>query len=241
MALGIFGASLFYGDGMITPAISVLSAVEGLEVAQPSTKDYIVPIALVVLTVLFVIQRFGTGAVGTLFGPVMLIWFGTIAVLGLRAGDRPPDDPEGAVAELRDPVPGRRLRHARSSPSAPSCSRSPAPRRCTPTWAISAATRSAARGSCSCCRRCCCNYMGQGVAGARATRAPSTTRSTGSSPSGAACRWCCWRRSPPSSRRRPSSPAPSRSPARRCSSATCRASTSATRPRRRSARSTSRP
>jgi KUP system potassium uptake protein len=84
MALGIFGASLFYGDGMITPAISVLSAVEGLEVAQPSTKDYIVPIALVVLTFLFVIQRFGTGAVGSLFGPVMLVWFATIAVLGLR-------------------------------------------------------------------------------------------------------------------------------------------------------------
>jgi KUP system potassium uptake protein len=84
MALGIFGASLFYGDGMITPAISVLSAVEGLEIVQPSTKDYIVPIALVVLTVLFMIQRFGTGAVGSLFGPVMLVWFGTIAVLGLH-------------------------------------------------------------------------------------------------------------------------------------------------------------
>jgi KUP system potassium uptake protein len=84
MALGIFGASLFYGDGMITPAISVLSAVEGLEVAQPSTKDYIVPIALVVLTFLFVIQRFGTGAVGTLFGPVMLVWFATLSILGLR-------------------------------------------------------------------------------------------------------------------------------------------------------------
>jgi KUP system potassium uptake protein len=84
MALGIFGASLFYGDGMITPAISVLSAVEGLEIVQPSTKDYIVPIALVVLTVLFMIQRFGTGAVGNLFGPVMLVWFGTIAVLGLH-------------------------------------------------------------------------------------------------------------------------------------------------------------
>jgi KUP system potassium uptake protein len=84
MALGIFGASLFYGDGMITPAISVLSAVEGLEIVQPSTKDYIVPIALVVLTVLFLIQRFGTGAVGNLFGPVMLVWFATIAVLGLH-------------------------------------------------------------------------------------------------------------------------------------------------------------
>src|SRR3954453_7589324 len=69
--LGIFGASLFYGDGMITPAISVLSAVEGLEVVSPTLKDVVVPITLVVLTLLFAIQRFGTGAVGRLFGPVM--------------------------------------------------------------------------------------------------------------------------------------------------------------------------
>src|SRR3954454_2089228 len=66
--LGIFGASLFYGDGMITPAISVLSAVEGLEVVSPSLSDLVVPITLVVLALLFAIQRFGTGAVGRLFG-----------------------------------------------------------------------------------------------------------------------------------------------------------------------------
>ncbi len=84
IALGIFGASLFYGDGMITPAISVLSAVEGLEVAAPSLKSLVVPITLAILTVLFAIQRFGTGAVGRLFGPVMGIWFGLLAVLGLR-------------------------------------------------------------------------------------------------------------------------------------------------------------
>jgi KUP system potassium uptake protein len=83
IALGIFGASLFYGDGMITPAISVLSATEGLEIASPSLADYVVPIALVVLTALFVIQRFGTGAVGTLFGPVMCVWFATLAILGI--------------------------------------------------------------------------------------------------------------------------------------------------------------
>jgi KUP system potassium uptake protein len=84
VALGIFGASLFYGDGMITPAISVLSAVEGLEVATPSLKHLVVPIALVVLTFLFLIQRFGTGAVGRLFGPVMAVWFSVIALAGLR-------------------------------------------------------------------------------------------------------------------------------------------------------------
>src|SRR4051794_5004871 len=83
VALGIFGASLFYGDGMITPAISVLSAVEGLEIATPSLEDYVVPIALVVLTGLFAVQRFGTGAVGRLFGPVMGLWFGLLAILGI--------------------------------------------------------------------------------------------------------------------------------------------------------------
>ena len=84
VALGIFGAALFYGDGMITPAISVLSAVEGVEVVEPSLESLVVPIALVILTGLFVIQRFGTGAVGRLFGPVMGLWFGVLAVAGIR-------------------------------------------------------------------------------------------------------------------------------------------------------------
>src|SRR5262249_44265591 len=70
VALGIFGASLFYGDGMITPAISVLSAVEGLKVAAPGMESLVIPITLAILTVLFSIQRFGTGAVGRAFGPV---------------------------------------------------------------------------------------------------------------------------------------------------------------------------
>ena len=81
--LGMFGASLFYGDGMITPAISVLSAVEGLNVAAPGITSLVVPIALVILTGLFVVQRFGTGAVGNLFGPVMLVWFTTLGLLGV--------------------------------------------------------------------------------------------------------------------------------------------------------------
>ncbi|CAN5635765.1 potassium transporter Kup [soil metagenome] len=83
VALGIFGAALFYGDGMITPAISVLSAVEGLEVASPDLKSLVVPITLVVITALFAIQRFGTEAVGRLFGPVMALWFTILAVAGL--------------------------------------------------------------------------------------------------------------------------------------------------------------
>jgi KUP system potassium uptake protein len=82
VALGIFGAALFYGDGMITPAISVLSAVEGIQVAAPSLDSLVLPITLAVLTVLFSIQRFGTGVVGRLFGPVMAVWFGVLALAG---------------------------------------------------------------------------------------------------------------------------------------------------------------
>src|SRR4051812_9381592 len=80
--LGVFGASLFYGDGMITPAISVLSAVEGLEVVNTSLKEIVVPLTLVVLTALFFVQRFGTGRVGGIFGPIMCVWFAVLAVSG---------------------------------------------------------------------------------------------------------------------------------------------------------------
>ncbi|HEX4494981.1 MAG TPA: potassium transporter Kup [Thermoanaerobaculia bacterium] len=83
VALGIFGAALLYGDGMITPAISVLSAVEGLSVATPFFNPYVVPITLVILFILFLIQRRGTGGIGALFGPVMILWFAVLAVLGV--------------------------------------------------------------------------------------------------------------------------------------------------------------
>ena len=83
-ALGIFGASLFFGDSMITPAISVLSAVEGVEVAAPSVSNLVIPITVAIIVVLFLVQRLGTGAVGRLFGPVMCFWFTVIAVLGVR-------------------------------------------------------------------------------------------------------------------------------------------------------------
>jgi KUP system potassium uptake protein len=82
VVLGIFGAGLFFGDGMITPAISVVSAVEGLDVVTPSLSHLVVPIALVILIGLFMAQHFGTGAVGWLFGPVILVWFVVIALLG---------------------------------------------------------------------------------------------------------------------------------------------------------------
>ena len=81
--LGIFAAALFYGDSMITPAISVLSAVEGLEIVTPTLKPYVLPITLCILTVLFFIQSRGTGSVGLFFGPVMMLWFLILAVLGV--------------------------------------------------------------------------------------------------------------------------------------------------------------
>ncbi|MDO8298904.1 potassium transporter Kup, partial [Lacisediminimonas sp.] len=82
LTLGLFGAALFYGDGVITPAISVLSAVEGLEIITPAFKPYVIPITLLVLVGLFMFQRRGTASVGALFGPVMLIWFAVLALLG---------------------------------------------------------------------------------------------------------------------------------------------------------------
>ncbi|MBI5898918.1 MAG: potassium transporter Kup [Rhodocyclales bacterium] len=89
--LGIFGAGLFYGDAVITPAMSVLSAVEGLEVATPMFKPYVVPITIGVLCALFLIQPRGTASVGALFGPIMMFWFGTLGVLGVWNILRHPD------------------------------------------------------------------------------------------------------------------------------------------------------
>ena len=83
LLVGVFGAALFYGDSIITPAISVLSAVEGLEVATPALKPYVLPISLGVLIALFSFQRFGTGVVGKLFGPIIGVWFVVLALTGV--------------------------------------------------------------------------------------------------------------------------------------------------------------
>jgi KUP system potassium uptake protein len=91
VTLGVVGASLFYGDSAITPAISVLSAVEGLKVAVPSLGSVVVPATVVVLSALFAIQRFGTRLVGNLFGPVMAIWFGVLGVIGVVEIQHHPD------------------------------------------------------------------------------------------------------------------------------------------------------
>ncbi|HEX7953344.1 MAG TPA: potassium transporter Kup [Burkholderiales bacterium] len=83
MSLGLFGAALFYGDGVITPAISVLSAVEGLEVATPALKPFVIPVTILVLIGLFLFQQKGTEMVGALFGPITMIWFAALAILGI--------------------------------------------------------------------------------------------------------------------------------------------------------------
>jgi KUP system potassium uptake protein len=88
--LGLFGAGLLYGDGMITPAISILSAVEGLEVATPAFGKYVVPISLAILAVLFALQRRGTSRMASVFGPVMLLWFLSLIALGIPAIVREP-------------------------------------------------------------------------------------------------------------------------------------------------------
>ena len=106
-AMGLMGAAMFYGDSLITPAISVLSAVEGLNVATPVFQPYVLPITLGILLALFLVQKFGTGAVGKVFGPVMLLWFLVLAALGVQHVARNPQvlqalDPAWALRFLVD-------------------------------------------------------------------------------------------------------------------------------------------
>jgi KUP system potassium uptake protein len=104
IGLGVFGAALLYGDGMITPAISVLSAMEGLDVAAPTLRHFIIPLTIVTLVALFSAQSRGTGRVGAIFGPIMLVWFTALAVLGVRGILRSPQ-----VLWSLDPLPGARF------------------------------------------------------------------------------------------------------------------------------------
>ena len=109
VALGVLGASLFYGDSLITPAISMLGAVEGLKVVTPSLGHLVLPISAAILAVLFAVQRYGTGRVGAAFGPVMVVWFTVLAVAGLRYVIRYPEivrglsPTYGAAFTLRHP------------------------------------------------------------------------------------------------------------------------------------------
>ena len=153
VALG--GAALFYGDSMITPAISVLSAIEGIGVGTPALNRFVVPITVVVLVLLFLVQRRGTASVGHLFGPVMLVWF---AVIGLDGLVHIVEDPR--VSGGTQPGPRHRRLHRLSVAEALSCSvrcrsQSPAAKRFTPIWAISGGSRSGSLGSGWCCPLWC--------------------------------------------------------------------------------------
>ena len=150
-ALGIFGAALFFGDSMITPAISVLSAVEGLKVVEPGLRYWIVPITAVIIVALFSVQRQGSAIVGRFFGPVMVVWFLAIAACGI-SGISPTRRSSGrSRPRTRCPSwPG-----ISTSPSShwPRWSfRSPAPRPSTRTWGISAVGPSPGAGWGWCCR-----------------------------------------------------------------------------------------
>ena len=104
LIMGLFGAALIYGDGIITPAISVLSALEGVNVATPALTPFVLPAAVVILLLLFAVQRRGTARIGRLFGPIMLVWFACIAVLGFRGVIQHP-----SVLAAIDPRYGLRL------------------------------------------------------------------------------------------------------------------------------------
>jgi len=106
IALGLIGAALLYGDGVITPAISVLSAVEGVNVATPALARFVVPAALLILLLLFAAQRFGTSRIGRIFGPLMLLWFATIALLGSIEVLSTP-----GIIEALNPIAGVRFVH----------------------------------------------------------------------------------------------------------------------------------
>ncbi len=159
--IGIVGACLFFGDGIITPAISVLSAVEGLEVSAPELKEYVLPISIVIIVLLFSVQWRGTGSVGRIFGPVMAAWFLSIGLLGIWGIVQNP-----MVLLALSPSYAVDFVSAtdcwRSSCSVQSCCASPAPRRCMPTWVISAPSRS---GGLAVLRAPCLvlNYFGQGA------------------------------------------------------------------------------
>ncbi len=110
LLLGVFGATLFYGDSIITPAVSVLGAVEGLQLLAPSLQSWVVPISVVVLVALFAVQRFGTAVVGRAFGPIIVLWFLTLAVTGVSHIVEEP-----AILAALNPLEAARFLHAQGS------------------------------------------------------------------------------------------------------------------------------
>ena len=117
IAAGLFGAALIYGDGAITPAISVLSALEGMEQVTPALTTYVLPAAVVILLALFAVQPLGTARIGRAFGPVMLVWFVVMALLGVYGIAQHP-----AVFVALNPWYGAQLSCSRAARPAFSCS-----------------------------------------------------------------------------------------------------------------------
>jgi|GEM_PF-2049830 len=152
--VGLFGASLLYGDGMITPAISVLSAVEGLQIVTPVFRPYVVPITIAILIGLFLVQSRGTARIGSVFGPVMLLWFLTLGVLGAAQLVQHP----GVLAAVNPAHGVRFLSTTAGTPSwysAPFSSWSRVARRYTQTWGTSVFSQSGFPGLASCFQLYC--------------------------------------------------------------------------------------
>ncbi len=149
MALGVFGATMFYGDSVITPAISVLSAIEGLEVAAPGMKPYVVYITIAVLVGLYSLQRRGTAGIGRWFGPVMTVWFLTLAVMGAINIVAAPEilAALNPLYALRFMLENRYTALVALGGVALPLLFGMAPRHSMPTWATSAKSRSARPGS----------------------------------------------------------------------------------------------
>jgi KUP system potassium uptake protein len=192
VAIGMVGVALFYGDGIITPAISVLSAVEGMKIVEPSLESLVVPITLAVLIGLFAIQRFGTHRIGRVFGPVMVVWFLVIAAAGLA---RVVDHPE--ILKALSPHYGVEFFGNHFGVAFISLGAIVL----TITGAEALYADMGHFGHKPISRAwffvvfpaLTLNYMGQGSL-ILETRARSTTPSSSSSPTGGGSRWSCWRR-----------------------------------------------
>lgn len=148
LMLGVFGAALFYGDSVITPAISVLSATEGLKVATPFFKPYIVPIAIAILVVLYAVQSTGTAGIGKFVGPVMVIWFLALAAMGIANIIESPQ-----ILVALNPVNAWVFVHNNATVAFVALGAIvlalPEPRLYMPIWVISGPARFAGHGSCS--------------------------------------------------------------------------------------------
>ena len=152
--LGVFGTALLFGDGIITPAISVLGAVEGVEIATPAFSHFVVPLTIAILLLLFMLQRLGTAKVGRAFGPITLLWFLVIGVLGLHEILRAP-----RILAAMNPWYAATFFAAHGFAGFAALGAVflavTGARRCMPTWDTSAVGRSSWRSSRSCFRRCC--------------------------------------------------------------------------------------